>query len=86
MAPEINNSAACKAVLTAVLEVIGEQVEDGATPIDVAHALTFILCIYKFRFNWTTEQLLSLYEGYITKMERALLESDEEPPDPYGEA
>ena len=85
MAPEINNSAACKAVLTAVLEVIGEQVEDGATPIDVAHALTFILCIYKFRFNWTTEQLLSLYEGYITKMEKALLES-EEPPDPYGEA
>ena len=85
MAPEINDSAACKKVLTSVLEVIGKEVEDGATPIDVAHALTFILCIYKFRFNWTTEQLLSLYEEYIMKMEKALLENDE-PPDPYGEA
>jgi len=81
MATEINDSEECRAVLASVLEVIGVEFDRGATPMDVVHALTFILCIYKFRFNWSTEQMLSLYEGYITRMESAL-----EGPDPYGDA
>ena len=81
MATEINDSDACKAVLASVLEVIGSEIDQGASPMDVAHALTFILCIYKFRFDWSTEQMLSLYEGYITRMESAL-----EGPSPYGDA
>ena len=82
MASEIgNDSEECRAVLASCLEAIGMELDQGATPMDVAHALTFILCIYKFKFGWSTEQMLSLYELYITKMEAAL-----EDPDPYGEA
>ena len=84
MATEINDSEACRAVLAAVLEAIGKEVDNGSSPMDVAHALTFILCIYKFRFGWSTEQMLLLYGGYITRMEKAL--SEDEMPDPYGEA
>ena len=73
----------CKAVLSSVLNAIEGEALSGANPMDVAHALTFILCIYKFKFGWSTEQMLSLYELYITKMEKALDDSD---PDPYGEA
>jgi hypothetical protein len=83
MATEINDSTMCKAVLSSVLNAIEGEALSGANPMDVAHALTFILCIYKFKFGWSTEQMLSLYELYITKMEKALDDSD---PDPYGEA
>jgi len=81
MASEINDSETCRAVLTSVLEVIGMEFDQGATPMDVAHALTFILCIYKFKFGWSTEQMLGLYELYIVKMEEAL-----ESPAPIGDA
>ena len=73
----------CKAVLSSVLNAIEGDALSGACPMDVAHALTFILCIYKFKFGWSTEQVLSLYELYITKMEKAL---DDSGLDPYGEA
>lgn len=83
MAPTIgNDSESCRAVLTSVLDAIETEMETGVvSPMDVAHALTFILCIYKFKFGWSTEQVLGLYELYITKMEAAL-----EDPAPYGEA
>ena len=72
MATEINDSENCKAVLASVLKAIEGEALSGASPMDIAHALTFILCIYKFKFGWSTEQVLSLYELYILKMEEAL--------------
>ena len=85
MAPKIGNedSEMCRAVLGAVLKAIEGEALIGASPMDIAHALTFILCIYKFKFGWSTEQMLSLYELYITRMEKAL---EDPPPSPYGEA
>jgi hypothetical protein len=83
MATEINDSENCKAVLSSVLNAIEGEALSGASPMDIAHALTFILCIYKFKFGWSTEQMLSLYELYIIKMEKAL---DDPSPSPYGEA
>ena len=83
MATEIKDSESCRAVLSSVLEAIGGEVAEGANPLDVAHALTFILCLYRFRFGWSTEQVLGLYEKYIMEMESALLDPES---DPYGEA
>lgn len=83
MATEINDSENCKAVLSSVLNAIEGEALSGAGPMDIAHALTFILCIYKFKFGWSTEQVLGLYELYITRMEKAL---DDSSPSPYGEA
>jgi hypothetical protein len=85
MATKIGNedSEMCKAVLASVLKAIEGEALSGASPMDIAHALTFILCIYKFKFGWSTEQVLSLYELYILKMEKAL----EDPVvSPVGEA
>lgn len=82
MAPEINDSETCRSVLKSVLDALSLEVSDGASPMDIAHALTFILCIYKYKFGWSTEQMLSLYELYITRMDKAL----NDPPDPIGEA
>ncbi len=73
-------SSTREAVVTSVLEAIEKEVLDSATPLDIAHALTFILCLYKFKFGWTTEQMLSLYEKYVLKMEEAL-----DDPEPFAE-
>ena len=83
MAPKIGNedSEMCRAVLSTVLKAIEGEALSGASPMDIAHALTFILCIYKFKFGWSTEQMLGLYELYIVKMEEAL-----ESPAPIGDA
>tara|TARA_R100001463_G_scaffold95408_1_gene149989 strand:+ start:359 stop:610 length:252 start_codon:yes stop_codon:yes gene_type:complete len=76
------DSEQAKKAVSAILEAMNDQVDQGATPSDLVHALTFIICIYKFKFDWTTEQILKLYEEYILKMELSLVES----PEPYGEA
>ena len=73
-------SSARESVVTSVLDAIEKEALDNATPLDIAHALTFILCLYKFKFGWTTEQMLSLYEKYILKMEEAL-----DDPEPFAE-
>ena len=73
-------SSTREAVVPSVLEAIEKEVLDSATPLDIAHALTFILCLYKFKFGWTTEQMLSLYEKYVLKMEEAL-----DDPEPFAE-
>ena len=82
MAPEINDNEKCRAVLRSTLEALNKEIVDGASPVDIAHALTFILCMYKYKFGWTTEQLLQLYELYVMKMEEQL----NGPPDPIAEA
>jgi|15BtaG_2_1085339.scaffolds.fasta_scaffold09922_3 hypothetical protein len=69
-----------EAVVTSVLDAIEKDALESATPLDIAHALTFIICLYKFKFGWTTEQVLSLYEKYILKMEEAL-----DNPEPFAE-
>ena len=51
-----NDSEMCKAVLASVLKAIEGEALSGASPMDIAHALTFILCIYKFKFGWSTER------------------------------
>tara|TARA_A100001515_G_scaffold114033_1_gene95402 strand:- start:1352 stop:1597 length:246 start_codon:yes stop_codon:yes gene_type:complete len=80
MAAEIDNDTAARKVVTSVLDAIEQQALQEATPMDVAHALTFIICLYKFKFGWTTEQVLSLYEKYVLKMEEALAD-----PEPFAE-
>jgi hypothetical protein len=85
MAPKIERDAKkTKAVIVEVFETLNDCIDAGADVGDLAHALTFILCIYKFKFEWTTEQVLQLYEEYMLKMEKAL--GDDEPQEPYGEA
>ena len=82
MATEINrDSEQAKRAVSAILDAMNNQVDQGATPSDLVHALTFIICIYKFKFNWSTEQILKLYEEYITKMETTLAEA----PEPFAE-
>ena len=80
MASEVVDSEARK-VVSAVMNAIEREECMYASPLDVAHALTFIICLYKYQFGWTTEQVLKLYEKYIVKMEEAL-----DDPEPYGEA
>lgn len=73
-----------KASIAAIFETLNDRIDAGATAGDLVHALTFIICIYKFKFEWTTEQVLQLFEEYVLKMEKAL--GEDEPPEPYGEA
>lgn len=75
------NNYACRKMLNIILEALEAEIEEGATPMDAVHALTFCICLFKIRFEWSTEDILQIYEEYVVKMEKAM-----DDPEPYGEA
>ena len=78
MAPRIRKSQNIdKSIMTSFMRCIEEQIDNGFSPGDVAHVLTFILVLHKIKFKWSTESVLQLYEEYVMRLEELMDEVQE---------
>ena len=59
----------CKAVIMNFMQVIEPLNDAGIRPEDIVHALTFILVMHKEKNAWSTEQMLQLFEYYVSEIE-----------------
>ena len=82
MATKITRSDECRSVIMNFMQVIEPLNEAGVRPEDIVHALTFILVVHKEKNAWSTEQMLQMFEYYVSEIE------DKYPfsPSPIGEA
>ena len=69
MATKIKRTDECKAIIMNFMEVIEPLNDAGVRPEDIVHALTFILVMHKQRNDWSTEQMLQLFEYYVSEIE-----------------
>jgi hypothetical protein len=66
MATEIDHTKLC---VREIINALNKQVSKGAEPHDVIHALSFLLCLYKTKFGMSTEQMLKLFEMYVSRLD-----------------
>tara|TARA_R100000773_G_C4216188_1_gene114883 strand:- start:939 stop:1190 length:252 start_codon:yes stop_codon:yes gene_type:complete len=69
-------------IMTEIMQCLETQVDNGYTPGDIVHALTFLVVLHQRQFGWSTESILQLYEEYVTKLNEVMNEEQQ----PYGEA
>tara|TARA_R100000234_G_C4958797_1_gene160819 strand:- start:121 stop:366 length:246 start_codon:yes stop_codon:yes gene_type:complete len=80
MASEVDKT---RYLVRSIIDATNSHVDKGANPEEIMHALTFVLCLYKFKFGLSTEGLLQLLEKYILQMEYLDTLSDD--PEPFAE-
>ena len=51
-----------------VMELVGILSEMEGTAGDMAHALVFVLVMHQVRNDWTTEEVLQLWERYVREI------------------
>lgn len=66
MASEVDRT---RLLVRSIIDATNSHVDKSANPEEIMHALTFVLCLYKFKFGLSTEGLLQLLEKYIVQME-----------------
>ena len=54
-----------------VMDIVGMMEELDGTGGDMAHALVFVLVMHQMKNDWTTEQMLQLWEFYVREIENA---------------
>ena len=54
-----------------VMDIVGMMEEFDGTGGDMAHALVFVLVMHQMKNDWTTEQMLQLWEFYVREIENA---------------
>jgi hypothetical protein len=54
-----------------VMDLVRKLEELDGTGGDMAHALVFVLVMHQMKNDWTTEQMLQLWEYYVREIENA---------------
>ena len=71
MATEINPIRRTVELRPLVMDIVRMMEELDGTGGDMAHALIFVLVMHQQKNDWTTEQMLQLWEFYVREIENA---------------